>query len=436
MASTNNKDLIKLTLNIPRDYDCPELRFILEYIFQSRLGLKYSLGVDDEEGVRLSNNGIKLIELGLGEFFLNVPKYILGESKPDVTGDGKHWQLFPFELNSDFSFDLLAGAFFLISRLEEYVDGDMDTHGRYQAKRSVLFDGEVLSYPIVDHWIQQLRNKIETRSEVKLCKRESFEWWNTVDVDQVYASKGKKTIKRIGTIMRNVLKGKFEAVGILTRTFFGFKDPFDNLSEMNPSIDRNIAFLQTGGRSLYDKAQSIAAKKMAELVLVNRHNFEWGIHPSYESSSGKEILKEEIGLFRSIFKDRPTISRQHYLRFSVPGTGILLFNQGVKFDFSMGYASHLGFRAGTSRPFPLFDLNTRSATGIQIVPFCVMDVTLKNYQKLNPNEALDKINALIQGLREVDGLFVSLWHNESLGNIDGWKGWKAVYQGMTKLAFE
>jgi len=35
-------------------------------------------------------------------------------------------------------------------------------------------------------------------------------------------------------------------------------------------------------------------------------------------------------------------------------------------------------------------------------------------------------------VKKVKGLFVSLWHNESLGNKKKWKNWKITYEKMIK----
>ena len=45
-----------------------------------------------------------------------------------------------------------------------------------------------------------------------------------------------------------------------------------------------------------------------------------------------------------------------------------------------------------------------------------------------------KIENMIQTIRSVHGEFVSLWHNESLGDTGRWKGWREVYEEMVKLA--
>ena len=65
-----------------------------------------------------------------------------------------------------------------------------------------------------------------------------------------------------------------------------------------------------------------------------------------------------------------------------------------------------------------------------------MDGTLLRYRNLSPNEATKKIATLMNEVATVGGTFVSLWHNESLCDQGEWKGWKQVYDDMTKLASE
>ena len=63
-----------------------------------------------------------------------------------------------------------------------------------------------------------------------------------------------------------------------------------------------------------------------------------------------------------------------------------------------------------------------------------MDVTMKDYLRLSQVESLEKIADMIKTIKSVNGEFVSLWHNESLGDTGRWKGWRAVYAEMVKQA--
>ena len=127
-------------------------------------------------------------------------------------------------------------------------------------------------------------------------------------------------------------------------------------------------------------------------------------------------------------------SRQHYLRFSLPETYRTLYDQGVRHEYSMGYADAPGFRAGTSLPFKWFDLQKNQATELFIHPFCAMDVTLSRYQKLSPTESIAMLNQLLDQIEDTGGMFHMLWHNETLSGRDNWRGWTSLWSEILHRA--
>ena len=98
----------------------------------------------------------------------------------------------------------------------------------------------------------------------------------------------------------------------------------------------------------------------------------------------------------------------------------------------MGYASHLGFRASICTPFYFYDLELESSTIMKVHPFSVMDATLKYYLNLQPEEALENIHKIVDEIKNVNGHFISLWHNETWSNYKDWSGWSYLYEQMLK----
>ena len=94
----------------------------------------------------------------------------------------------------------------------------------------------------------------------------------------------------------------------------------------------------------------------------------------------------------------------------------------------MGYASQVGFRAGTSLPFYFYDLDMEMQTTLLLHPFAVMDGTLNEYMELPIDDAQYLVKELLDYVKEVDGVFISLWHNETLCDNRHWKDWKQVYE--------
>jgi hypothetical protein len=54
--------------------------------------------------------------------------------------------------------------------------------------------------------------------------------------------------------------------------------------------------------------------------------------------------------------------------------------------------------------------------------------------KLTPKQSLGRIRDLKNEVKAVDGLFITLFHNESLSNYLRWRGWERLYESMLKIA--
>ena len=130
-----------------------------------------------------------------------------------------------------------------------------------------------------------------------------------------------------------------------------------------------------------------------------------------------------------ITKKTVTSSRQHFLKLNFPSTYQGLINSGIKSDYSMGYAENIGFRAGVGVPFFWYDLEKEEATDLLIYPFQVMDVTLRNYLNLTPEDAFTQVTKIINIMKFTGGTFMTLWHNSSFAEQDGWSSdWKFLYE--------
>ena len=65
---------------------------------------------------------------------------------------------------------------------------------------------------------------------------------------------------------------------------------------------------------------------------------------------------------------------------------------------------------------------------IVLHPIAVMDATLMRHLKLSPKEALERVRELCSHVKEVEGILVLLWHNESVSDRWEWQGWMSFYQ--------
>ena len=78
---------------------------------------------------------------------------------------------------------------------------------------------------------------------------------------------------------------------------------------------------------------------------------EVGIHPSYESNADSKRVEFELRHLEDALRTPVTKSRQHFLKMRLPDTIRHLAELGITDEYSMGYASESGFRAGLACPF-------------------------------------------------------------------------------------
>jgi len=123
-----------------------------------------------------------------------------------------------------------------------------------------------------------------------------------------------------------------------------------------------------------------------------------------------------------------TISRQHYIKFSIPHTYRTLIEAGIENEFSMGYGSTNGFRASVASPFFWYDLEKEIKTSLHIRPFCFMDANSYYEQKQNAEQAFEELLHYYNICKAVNGTLITIWHNTFLGTAPEFSGWKEMYE--------
>lgn len=362
----------------------------------------------------------------------------LRKEKPEVTSWDNEFALFPV-VNSFIPFDLFAASFYLVTRYEEYRSSNLDHHQRYRAGNSILSKNGVLEIPVVNRWAVKLASLLEQQFPEYHHVPASFSYLPSIDIDNAWAFKHKHWGRLLLSSGRDLLKNNRRVMVKRLRVVTGIDaDPYDNYHYLQQLLQQHelpaLFFILLNNKGKYDRALSPRNRHLQKLIKQLNSWAMVAIHPSYMSNTKKGQLDREIKLLQRITGKPVQQSRQHFLKLRWPDTYRSLIQSGIRSEYSMGYASHPGFRAGIASPYPFYDLVDESEKPLMIYPFAVMDVTLRQYRKMSPREAGRKIEKLMHETASVGGTFISLWHNESLGNEGYWDGWRAVYDRMTQLA--
>ena len=422
----------------------PRVRYIFKHILTRTLLIPVSFTTKVEEFV--AHNGPKLTytKTPLGkEFFIKSNPLLFEQGVNDLEVNIQKWEEVPCFFvtgsKSAIPFDIFAASFYLISRYEEYLPHVKDKHGRYTASESLAFKKGFLEKPVVDIWAYKLLARLKEKFPDYEYKNRSYEYISTIDIDNAFAYKYKNFIRTFGGFTNDLLKLRLLDVWQRLTVLLNItKDPFDNFQRIldikkNKDI-KTIFFCSIGDYTTFDTNVSASKNKYRLLIKDLVDYASVGLHPSYFTMQNAILLKKEKERLESITNTPIIRSRQHYLRFNLPESYQQLIDLEIEEDHSMGYASNVGFRAGTCTPFYFYDLDFEIQTPLKVFPFAVMDTTLNDYLKITPKQSLGKIRDLRNEVKAVNGTFITLFHNESLSNHTRWKGWKRLYESMIKIA--
>jgi hypothetical protein len=377
------------------------------------------------------------------EFFIKSNDLLFEQGLNDLEISIQKWDDIPcfFATNkkSAIPFDIFAASFYLITRYEEYLPHVKDIHGRYTATQSLAFKYRFLEKPVVDIWAFKLLKIIQEKFPDYLFKKRTYKFISTIDVDNAFAYKHKSFIRSVGGFITDIIHLKLVDVWTRLIVLLNLKnDPFDTFQKLlRLKKEQNVNtlfFFLIGNYSSFDTNVSATKKKFRLLIKDIVDYAPVGLHPSYFSTNDATMIKKEKERLENITNIPVQRTRQHYLRFNLPETYQILIDLEIEEDYSMGYASHVGFRASTCTPFYFYDLDFEIQTPLKIFPFALMDTTLNDYMKLTPKQSLGKIKELKDEVKAVQGTFITLFHNESLSDYLRWKGWRRLYESMLKIA--
>ncbi len=414
------------------------VEYIFGFIFQTILGVDLIFSSNQEEFLQSALPKINYSTTNLSSgLFLKAHSLLFHKNITDQEIEVVEYQqvqlFFPTSRDSFLPFDPFAVAFYLITRYEEYLSECTDEHERFTDSENILVRLGLHQKPIVDQMAYGVAEKIAAEfPEFKIRKR-AFRFITTIDIDNAWAFKNKSLVVSFGAILKAIFHGRGEELKQRTAVFLGMRnDPYDTykyiLETYKGFLNHILFFFLIGDRNRFDKNISHKNKSFRQLIGKMSSVCEVGIHPSYSSNEKLWLFQTEKERLEKIIQEPVTKSRQHYLKLKFPQTYQNALKSGITDDYTMGFPSLAGFRAGTCTSFHFFDLTHNRQTKLIVHPFQVMDVTLKNYLHLNCGKAWKLIEEMMLEVKKVDGTFICLWHNESLKDSDQWLGWRKVFE--------
>jgi hypothetical protein len=349
--------------------------------------------------------------------------------------------LFPVSHAAPLSSDIVAAAFFFLSLHEQWVSAARDRFDRFPASASLLGARGELARPVIAEYAGQLRALLQSAGH-RASAAPRFDGRNaaavmTHDID--YLSKFTP-----GLLFREVVKNflfnrrHVPAAARLQRLreYLGFarehRDPYVLSVRRMLAVEeergiRGSWLFKAGGRDKRDvsyRLEGARARRMLALLREKGHDI--GLHPSFHAHTDEAMLRREQQRLCAAVRGDLRSVRQHYLRFAYPQTWRQQSAAGFFVDSTLGFAEEEGFRNGSCHPFLPWDLERGEALPLWELPLTVMDGTLAQYRGLSPDDARERIDALLRTVAEAGGVAVLLFHNTAFDAHD-FPGWGEVF---------
>ena len=447
-----------LLVGTPASYPA-ERRYVLDVVLSDWLGIRYELVEGREPGVtiRLAGDpGGRVLVLPDVLFATPPDEWLTEASMPTppleridvpasigragsarlpvlfgaVAPDGRAWVESPAGLT--LAVDVLGSIFFLLTRYEEIVRRVRDDHDRFPAYASLGAVERFLERPIADDYVDLLWAAIQTLWPALARRERTFRLWLTHDVDQPWAGLGQPA----ALVARSFTADLFDRrdVALAAKRGWSFLasragklslDPFNTFDLLMTTSERlglrsTFFFLASAASGGNDGRYRLTDRPITRLLTrIHERGHEIGLHASYDSYRSKDELSAEFDALRAacaaVGIDQAQWGvRQHFLRFENPQTWRNHAAAGFQYDSTLAFADHVGFRAGTSHEFQVFDLEVRRPLAVRERPLVVMDATLLGYMGLDLDAASDRAIEVVGACRRHGGQATICYHNSTL----------------------
>jgi len=381
----------------------------------------------------------------------DIKDVLCGAELPIIYGranDGEYYSDSSDMGNITIGIDIFGSAFFMLTRYEEIVNENRDDYDRFPAKESLAYQEGFLERPIINEYLEILWLAIHTLWPDIKRKQRHFKILPTHDVDRPFGTAFLTTYQKLHTLAGDLIKRKNPGLffrrskmifDIFSKGYIYDEDnTFDlimDISEKN-GLTSTFFFMTAVGISDNDGNYDINRVEITDLIKkIKRRGHRIGVHPSFESYKSSDVMEDSVNRLKSCLADLATDDaiggRQHYLRWKNPDTWRHYENSGLKYDTTLSYADHIGFRCGTCYEYSVFDIKERKMLQLKEYPLIVMECSGLDdcYMGLSHEEMCRRSIKLKQYCEKYAGNFVILWHNSRFIEKAEVDVYKTIIQG-------
>jgi peptidoglycan/xylan/chitin deacetylase (PgdA/CDA1 family) len=323
--------------------------------------------------------------------------------------------------------DVWAHIFYFLSGWQEIHQTQKDEWNRFTYQSSVQEKYGIKDVAIVNYFFDILKTSIELAYDIQIKTKHQFSCLVSHDIDTL---DGGWTEGAVASLKKGQLMAPFK---LFFKKWILQKDAWFNLHEiieLEKKLDIVSTFFFLTENNIVNKLKNAdynwESNHVQKQVLdIKNQGFEVALHGSLGSSENQHQLKQE---FKKI---EGKGNRFHFLMFDAIKTPEVLEQIGVKYDASLGFAEHFGFRNGTCYPFHLYNFKEERKFEFVSIPLHAMDTTFysKKYLHTKPQDVMHKLLPIMDEIYLFNGYFSILWHNNYFSPYK-FEGWQEAFVSM------
>lgn len=299
--------------------------------------------------------------------------------------------------------DLVANAFYLMARWDEWAVDRRDREGRPRYRDSCFarLAGLDIADPPVEGYLGRLRELLgieQPRSwRVFLTHQVDGPRRTPRDVARMIGGRGPAAVRALARPdVRNSLRRMLWTTsqrGVAPTVYL---------------LGRQRDGLEGSRRARYEDERSNLARA------IRASGGEVGLHATVASWEDDDALAEELRFLRAETGLAISGVRSRALRFRYHESVRGLERAGAEYDSSLGFADTPGYAAGIARPFHPYVIDEERPSSVELVPLAVTDTSLRTGLRLDARAAFERAVGVLEATRRAGGASALLWHTTTL----------------------
>jgi len=354
----------------------------------------------------------------------------------------KQGEILSFTSNSVFiRKDIVSSTFYFLSCWQEYTElKDVSQNRKFNYQKSIQYRYNFIEIPPVDRYCNILEDVLifafpgflrkqiwEKGKSFTITLSHDIDYWNFWSESHLKIS-NKRKIKKI---KKGSIKALLKLIlQNLNKKFYSNAGQIKLLLKKEKLYKANSSFFLLSKSDFPDdRLNYFSDEKYFNQILYLLKDKSINLQGSKEAGFRYGYLEHELSKLNGFSANG---YRARYLFYNYQTLFNLLEKSKIKYDTSIGFDEHIGYRAGISYPFYPFNIKENKRFNILEIPSILVDRTLFNQTGKNAKIARKLLTDILLISKKNHSLLSISWRNHVFDNLE-FTGWGHIYWKLVKF---